>query len=183
MNERREKWKTWWWYHKVHVLIAAAAAAIVLYSLLPGLLTPKPDYTLAVITRVRLPEETCIQLQNRIRERADDRNGDGEVLIEVNCYTPDLSGETEGVLNYEEAAKLDADLVGRVSLLFLIEDEEGFRKNVVVPVAAGADVKTVPAFDGITLPEGTVFTVRTDSDTQSIYERILRGAPERSGDG
>lgn len=39
----KEKWKTWWWYHKVHVLIAAAALGVILYSVLPGLLTAKPD--------------------------------------------------------------------------------------------------------------------------------------------
>ena len=46
----KEKWKNWWWYHWVHVLIAAAVVAVILYSFLPGLLKPKPDYNVAVVS-------------------------------------------------------------------------------------------------------------------------------------
>ena len=173
MTERREKWKTWWWYHKIHVLIAAAAVGVILYSVLPGLLSAKPDYSLAVITTVRLPDETYAALRERIQEAADDRNGDGETLVELNWFLPDLSGKTEGVNNYGEAARLDADLVGKVSTLFLIEDTEGFRKNVAVPVAPEIPAASIRLFDGISLPEGTCFTVRTDSDSETIYQRIL----------
>ncbi len=173
MSERKDNWKTWWWYHKLHVLLAIAVAAVILYSFLPGLLVPKPDYGVGVITNIRLPDESYSALQNRVRELADDRNGDGKVVIELNWYLPDLSGKTEGSLNYQEASRLDADLVGKVSDLFLIEDMDGFRKNVVTPVAEGVPAETLSLFEGIPLPEGTVFTVRTDSDAQTLYERIL----------
>ena len=41
MEKKKPDFKTWWWYHKVHILIAAVAVAIVLYSVLPVLLTPQ----------------------------------------------------------------------------------------------------------------------------------------------
>ena len=173
MNERREKWKTWWWYHKIHVLIAVAAVAVALYSFLPGLLAAKPDYGVAVITDIRLPDETYAALKDRIQGIADDRNGDGQVLVELYWYLPDLSGETEGSVNYAEASRLDADLVGKVSGIFLVEDMEGFHKNVAVTVAPEVPVADIPLFEGISLPEGTCFTVRTDSNIQDIYDRIL----------
>ena len=181
MSARKEKWKTWWWYHKVHLLIAAVAVAIVLYSVLPVLLTPKPDYGVAVITNTRLPDETYDALKERIREAADDRNGDGEVRIELNWYLPDLSGETEGTQNYQEASRLDADLVGKVSDLFLIEDMQGFRNNVVTPVELSVPVEMLNLFDGISLPEGTEFTARSDGRAHSIYTGILeQSESERS---
>ncbi len=174
MNDRKEKWKTWWWYHKIHVLIAAAVIALALYAILPGLLSPKPDYSVAVITASELPEETHAVLKERFREIADDRNGDGKELVELFFYTPDLSGKTPGTQNYQEAARLDADLVGKVSSIFLVEDMEGYRKNVAVPVEPEVPVKDIALFDGILLPEGTAFTVRSDGDAQEIYDRILR---------
>lgn len=59
MNEKKEKWKNWWWYHKTYVIIGVAAAAVVLYSVLPGLLAPKADYTVAMIMMTKwVPEET-----------------------------------------------------------------------------------------------------------------------------
>ena len=173
MNERREKWKTWWWYHKVHVLIAVAAVAVALYSFLPGLLAAKPDCGVAVITNTRLPDETYEALKSRIQEVAADSNGDGKVLVELFWYLPDLSGETDGSMNYAEVSRLDADLVGKVSGIFLVEDTEGFQKNVVVPIADWVPAESIILFDGIPLPEGTGFTVRTDSDAQDIYEQVI----------
>ena len=173
MNERKEKWKTWWWYHKIHVLIGVAAAAVALYSFLPGLLAAKPDYGVAVITGERLPDETYTALKERMQGVADDRNGDGEILVELQWYIPDLSGKTEGVLNYQEASRLDADLVGKVSEFFLVEDMDGFHQNVAVPVEPETDTEALSLFNGISLPEGMAFTMRSDSDAKELYERIL----------
>ena len=169
---RKEKWKNWWWYHKTPVLIAIAAAAVVLYAVLPGLLETKPDYSVAVITTNWVPEETLTALRERMEQAADDANGDGTVLTAVMYYGADLSGETEGTENYLEAARLDADLVGKVSLVFLLDNPEGFRTNTVVPVETEIPCDTLPLFDGIPLPKGTVMTVRTDCDSATIYERI-----------
>lgn len=171
----KEKWKTWWWYHRGHVLIAVVAVAIILYSFLPGLLAPKPDYNIAVISLNGMPDETMDALKERFQQAADDANGDGRVLVEMNLYMPDLSGETPGTLNYSEAAKLDADLVGNYSSIFLFDDPEGFRRNIVTPVEPGAPCSSLPFFDGLTLPEGMVFTIRSDSApiTQELYTRIL----------
>lgn len=183
MSERKEKWKNWWWYHKVHVLIAAAAVAVVLYSVLPGLLTPKPDYGVAVVTSVRLPDETYDALKERIREAADDRNGDGKVVIELNWYLPDLSGTTEGTQNYQEASRLDADLVGKISDLFLIEDMDGFRENVVTPTEPSVPAETLSLFDGVSLPEGTAFTVRSDGRALGIYASVLEQSAKSPATG
>ena len=173
----KEKWKTWWWYHWGHVLIAVVAAAIILYSFLPGLLAPKPDYSIAVISLSGVSDDSIALLNERFRSVADDTNRDGNIMITINLYCADLSGRTEGSINYSEAAKLDADLVGNVSSFFLIDDPEGFRSNVVTPTEEGAECSSLPFFDGITLPEGMVFTIRSDSvtATQDLYLRIISG--------
>ena len=172
----KEKWKNWWWYHWVHVLIAAAVVAVILYSFLPGLLKPKPDYNVAVVSLYGMPDETMTLLEERIRSKADDLNGDGRILIQMNLYQADLSGKTDGTVNYGEAAKLDADLVGNVSSIFLIDDPDGFQQNAVIPMEPGALCESLPLFDGIALPEGMVFTIRSDSASQAaydIYNRVL----------
>ena len=60
METRWKKWKTWWWYHWPFVLAALAAAAVAVYSFLPNLLSPKPDYAVAVISTASCPEETLL---------------------------------------------------------------------------------------------------------------------------
>lgn len=173
MSEKKEKWKTWWWYHKVHVLIAAAALAVVLYSVLPGLLAAKPDYSVALITTEGIPDETMAALKERFEQAADDANGDGKILVDVVHYGADLSGETEGTVNYMEASKLDADLVGSVSGIFLLDRPAGFRANTAVTIEPETPCKELAFFNGISLPEGMAVTIRTDSDTKTLYDRIL----------
>ena len=173
MSEKKEKWKTWWWYHKVHVLIAATALAVVLYSVLPGLLAAKPDYSVALITTEGIPDGTMAALKERFEQAADDANGDGKILVDVVHYGADLSGETEGAVNYMEASKLDADLVGSVSGIFLLDRPAGFRANTAVTIEPETPCKELAFFKGISLPEGMAVTIRTDSNTKTLYDRIL----------
>ncbi len=176
METRKAKWKTWWWYHKTHVLIAVAVLAVILYSFLPNLLAPKADYALAVISTSSCPEETLSAVEALFETLADDSNEDGRVLIGVNVYTADLSGQTEGVLDYQAAAALDADLIGKISCLFLLDNPSGFIENTAVSVAAPVPCAELPAFSSLTLPANWCFTVRTDSDTaMQLYEHILSG--------
>lgn len=170
----KAKLKNWWYYHRIHVLIAAAALAVVVYSLVPNMFSAKADYTLAVVGTVPQPEETLTALREALTPLADDLNGDGRVLVEVCSYVLDLSGQTPGTLNYQGAAAFDADLVGRRSALFLADDAEGFRANVVVPVEELIPCGSIPVFAALT--PGYVFTVRSDSDAIPFYRAITQGA-------
>ena len=169
----KEKWKTWWWYHWGHVLIAVAAFAVILYAFLPGMLKPKSDYGVAVISLDWVSDDTLAELKERFQTVLEDRNQDGETRVEMNRYQADLSGETPGTLNYSEAARLDADLVGKQSSILLIDNPEGFRENTVVPTEPVVLCRDLPFFDGLSLPEYMVFTVRSDCDAADAYNRII----------
>lgn len=173
MKKQKLDLKTWWWYHKTHVLIGAAALAVVLYALVPGLLAARPDYCLAIVSRDYVAQETCEAVRGRLQPLLPDRNGDGQVLLAVYYYGADLSGETEGSLNYAEAAQLDADLVGKVSGFFLLDDAEGFQRNTAVPAEQPVPCSQIPAFDGLSLPEGWTFTARTDTDAIELFPSLL----------
>ena len=168
-----KKLKNWWWYHRVHVLIAAAVTAVIVYSFAPGLAAPKPDCGAAVVGRTPLPEETLAALRSRLEEKLGDLNGDGRAFVEVSSYTLDLSGQTEGYLNYQGAAAFDADLVGERSCLFLCDDAAGFRANVAVPTEEIVPCAQLPLFSGL-LPEGYGFTARSDGNGPALYRMILQ---------
>ncbi len=164
----KAKWKNWWWYHWWHVLLAAAVAGIVLYSFLPGLLRPKDDYSIAVISIESIPEKTAEALAERVKSAADDANGDGRVNIRMNLFAVDLSGAADAA-NYQETARLDADLVGKVSRVFFIEDPDAFRANTAVMLQPGVLCSNIRLFDGLELPEGMLFTIRSDCDDPAIF--------------
>ena len=88
-------------------------------------------------------------------------------------YGADLSGETEGTVNYMEASKLDADLVGSVSNIFLLDRPADFRANTAVTIEPEIPCEELAFFNGISLPEGMALTIRTDSDTKTLYDRVL----------
>lgn len=169
----RKKLKNWWWYHRVHVLIAVLALAVIVYSMIPNLLAPKPDCALAVAGRVPLPDETLTAIRGRLESAVGDLNGDGRVIVELSSYTVDLSGETEGYYNYQGAAAFDADLVGQRSGLFLFDDPAGFQANVAVKVEEMISCAALPLFAEL-VPDYW-FTARSDNgEAVLLYGQIAR---------
>ena len=171
MEKRKVDLKTWWWYNKVYVLLGAAAIAVALYSFLPNLLAPKPDCGIALVSVTGLPEERIEALRARVETLAEDRNGDGLVLVEAALYRADLSGQTEGSLNYSEASRFDADLIGKVSALLFFDEPEGFRLNVAAPCTEPLPCSDLPALYGL-LPEGWYVSARTDCGVNALWDRI-----------
>ena len=171
MEKKKPDFKTWWWYNKVWVLLGAAALAIALYSFLPNLLAPKPDYCLALVSVTGLPDERIEALRARVETLADDRNGDGRVLVDAALYRADLSGEAEGSLNYTEASRFDADLIGRVSALLFFDEPEGFRRNVAAPCTEPLPCSSLASLADL-LPEGWYFSVRTDCGAEALRDAL-----------
>lgn len=148
------KLKNWWWYNKLFVLIGAAAIAVLIYCFMPSKNQENPDYHVAVVTKLPLREEEMTALEERLEAHGRDVNGDGEVLVKLHSYAVDLADKSPnaGSSNYQTVAALDADLVGKVSGLFILEDPETFRQ-VSNDILSGAAV----AFDerlSIALREG-----------------------------
>ncbi len=173
----KAKWKNWWWYHWWHVLLAVLAVAVILYSFIPGLLEAKPDSSVAVVSFSGLSDESLTMLEERFRSVAEDTNGDGKILVRISIYQVDLSGAANAA-NYQEAARLDADLVGKLSSVFLIEDQDGFLNNTAVELEQGIACTELPLFEGMELPEGMVISIRSDCGSQAdreLYNRILSG--------
>jgi len=126
----QKKLQNFWYYHKIHVLIGLAALFMVGYMGLSSLGSAQPDYEIGLVRAVPLPEETVAALTQTLESFCDDRNGDGEVTVQLHTYFVNLADDAEnpGQQNYEVIAALDADLVGRRSGIFLLEDVDAFQQ-------------------------------------------------------
>jgi len=148
MNDFIPKLKNWWWYNKLYVLIALAAVAVLVYCFVPSKKAENPDYHVAVVTKQALREEEYSAIADYLSALGEDVNRDGEVSVHIKAYGVDLenprpSGANE---NFQLVAGLDADLVGKVSGLFILDEPELFQRvtnNVL-------DEKLVPFQDGLT---------------------------------
>ncbi len=94
----------------------------------------KPDHNVAVVAPYYLPEDTVTALQTALARYGEDRNGDGKVLVTLNVYTLDYSGEdtqTESAayLTMAGTTKLAADVQGGLSSIFLLYDPAGFEDS------------------------------------------------------
>lgn len=129
MKKFLPKLKNFWYYHKYHLLIALAALALILYSFAPSA-GHKADYHIGIVTDLLCPEERLAGIERRILAAAADINGDGEILISLHPFTVDFQNKdpNAGYNNYEKVAALDADLSGKVSRLYLLEDPAGFQQ-------------------------------------------------------
>lgn len=130
MKNMDAKLKNFWFYYKKHILVGLAVLAVLAYLGIQKALTPKPDYHIGLIQTVPCTEESLLQLEARFTEAGEDRNGDGEVLVQIHTYFVDLKEgvDSSAMADANPVAALDADLIGNVSGIFLLEDAVTFQE-------------------------------------------------------
>lgn len=105
---RRQKIQNWWRYHWGWVAAGVLFAAFGVYYgsvMLGKAAVPEPDYCIGILARNAdaLQEETRQAWQAELVPYADDRNGDGQVLVEIACFAFSLDEGPGGDLYTEYA--------------------------------------------------------------------------------
>lgn len=119
-----------WFYYKKHLLIALPVLLAVGYLFIQSAGSPEPDYHIGLVQAAPCSDTDLQELEALFAAQAEDVNGDGTILVQIHTYFVDLADDTvnAGVNNAETVAALDADLVGHVSGIFLLEDLETFNR-------------------------------------------------------
>lgn len=115
----KDKGKNWWYYHKIHLLVGVLAVALVgsfLYSMFTKV---SPDYTIALLTSYTMPETGLNQLEDYIAAYADDRNGDGQVSINVTNYVYDTSADADYAQREAAIVRFMADASSNEVMIYL----------------------------------------------------------------
>ena len=122
--------QNFWYYHKTHVLIGLVALGVIGSMAATSLRSAEPDYDIGLVRAEPITEEAAAHLTSAIEAVCEDRNGDGQVLVQLHTYFADLANDAEnaGYQNYEIIAALDADLIGKESGIFLLEDVDAFQQ-------------------------------------------------------
>lgn len=125
-----KKLDNFWFYYRKYVGIGMALILVLGYLGLSDR-GPEPDYHVGIVCRKQLHQEVLEALQDRITDAGEDLNGDGEVVVQVHTYYVDLqdSASDADTDRIQVISALDADLVGCVSGLFLLDDPEAFRQS------------------------------------------------------
>lgn len=149
LETAKDKRKNWWFYHKVHVLVGIVAAVVVgsfIYSMATKV---EPDYTIGLLTSYSMPETGLTQLEECITPYADDRNGDGQVVVTVTNYV--YSNDPDADYGQQQASqvRLIADASSNLIMIYL-SDKDAFN--------ALMSTESMGSFfqynDGTTMPDG-----------------------------
>lgn len=179
-QEQKKRSRANWWYYNWGIVTVAAMVIVGVAYVAHGLLTTvDPDYTVAVVTAEALPDETVQRLQTALADYAEDANGDGAVIVQVNNYTwsadaalTDMNGQMAG------ATQLNTDLANGESKIWILDDPEGFEQAYgALSEKLGSDWQTklmpwsdLPALSGLEL--GSYNTAADGSQTVDIQSRF-----------
>lgn len=123
-NTKKEKWNNWWHYNKVKVLVCTLIAAAIISMIYSIVTKVEADYTIAFLYSNYMEDELLDVLEDQLEAYADDRNGDGQVVIEIMNYgTTSNSGDSYDSY-FEQAAyvKYVADFTSADSMIWLIDE-------------------------------------------------------------
>ena len=156
MEQLRKKLQNFWFYYKIPLVVALAALLVLSYLGIQSRSTVQSDYHIGLVRESPCTDAALQSLNEIFTAAGEDRNGDGQVLVQIHTYYVNLSDDSEnaGVRNAEVVQALDADLIGGVSGLFLLEDVDTFQRITNNLLSGSA----------VSVENGLWLTVRKDAD-------------------
>lgn len=115
----KDKRENWWYYHKRQIIPAILVVALLAVFIHSMATKVDPDYTIGLLTSFTMPETGVQQLEECIAAYADDRNGDGKVVIRVSNYV--MSDDASADPSAQEAAwvRFTADASLNATMIYL----------------------------------------------------------------
>ena len=140
----KEKRANWWHYHRIHFVIGAVVLLLLAGYIKDVFMKVEPDYQIALVGNTYLDAEVQQALEARLAELGEDRDGDGQVIVQLNSY----------IINEEDptAYTVQVSLVGDISVglseFFLVDDPVTFQNDYGV----------------FTMSDGSIFDEGMDAD-------------------
>lgn len=120
ITTKKQKRENFWFYHKWHIVICVVCAALVGLFLYDMLNQENPDYEIAFLTDSAYMKTDIERIKNQITSVADDKNGDGEVLVTINEYI--VSGNGNGQVEMAAMARVINDLSNYESVIYIMDE-------------------------------------------------------------
>lgn len=125
--------KNWWAYHWKPVLLALVLAAVGAVCAAQLFSRREPDLRVGCVLTQPLPDQTASALTQALEGFCADRDGDGQVRVELEQFTVDLrEGAAPADMNGQMAGV--TLMTGSIyesggANLFLLQDPEGFQRR------------------------------------------------------
>lgn len=165
----KKKVQNFWYYYKVPAIIVLIVLAAGIYLFLLQHRSVESDYHAAIVSPKSPSADQLERIQKALEGIGQDQNGDGSVVVTLRVFRFAIGEDGQGM---NEAAALDADLVGNQSGMFLVNDPEKFEKstNGIGKAADAVPVSGIPLFSGCGIDD-LYFLVRSGADQRYIEMR------------
>ncbi|MEG2500458.1 MAG: hypothetical protein RSA78_05280 [Oscillospiraceae bacterium] len=124
---KKEKLSNFWFYYKWHI-VGGITAAVMIFSFVYEIVSQvDPDYSIGIITAYAMPQEIKDALELKLSTMADDRNGDGRIVVTLNEFNFPNDGDATGAdpnVYAANSTRLMGDIQTGDSMLFLTYDLE-----------------------------------------------------------
>lgn len=168
---KEQRRRNWWDYHKWYVILGAVLLVIA-GDWARGVLTQvHPDYQIAYVGSTPLSPEEAGEWERRLAALGSDCNGDGKIVVQLNQY-PATGGAGDPQYAYASNVQLMADLEGRDSYFFLLEDPEGFQTSYDI-----LENDWLPAGNGLFLARRSFWQERTAEymeECQQLWDQLTK---------
>ena len=121
----KDKRKNWWYYNKRILAAVILVSALVIYFAYSILSKVEPDYTIGLLTSYSMPDNGLKELERCITPYADDRNGDGQVVVDVVNYAYSGSSTADPTAQQAAMIRFLADATNNTEIIYL-HDSEAF---------------------------------------------------------
>ena len=116
LKTAKDKRANWWYYHKFHVLGAIVVIALIATLVYSFVSKVSPDYAIGLITQQDYSSDVVEKLEQELKAYADDRNGDGQVVVQVNSYAVN---QTDVQMQQANVVRLIGDATSFDTVLYL----------------------------------------------------------------
>lgn len=86
LETKKEQRANFWYYNRWKILISALCVVLVFSFVYSMVTRVKPDYQIALMTQIAYPQDVYEQMADQMEQYAEDLNGDGKVVIQINNY-------------------------------------------------------------------------------------------------
>ena len=130
------KWENFWYHYKwltIGVVIALIIGAFLLYHTLTR---TEPDYFICMVTSSEVSIDSDARLEELLTPYATDRNGDGEVIVQIQCLNVGKQGERNDILTSNQQGVL-GHIAARDVDIWMVDPNSSFYLESLPSMADG----------------------------------------------
>ena len=120
-----KKVKNFFYYNTVKILMFLFFGGLIGIYIYQVVTVPKPDYTIAFVTRSGMSEQVATQIAEEFKKSGEDVNGDGKIIININSYTYLLGNDAMGQsaqTAQTELTRVISDFETCTSMIFITDE-------------------------------------------------------------